>query len=186
MKYIESWRQILPLHMWNNTKALLINKCWQIIYTVLVWWEYHNNIPQRRKLKNFMYCLTVLEATSLTLGAVRVGSIWTCEEGIWYRSLSLSCRHLFSCSRGILPECLPSNFPFLTHHWLYYWTQILLFTTQKPISWEENISRKEICFNQKSQQPREKVDSCPETNSEDAAWPGQFLNGKKGKNLSES
>ena len=36
---------------------------------------------------------------------------------------------------------------------------------------EAVAGRRGKCFNQKSQQPGEKVDSCPETNSEDSAQP---------------
>ena len=36
---------------------------------------------------------------------------------------------------------------------------------------EAVAGRKGKCFNQKSQQPGEKVDSCPKTNSEDSAQP---------------
>lgn len=50
-----------------------------------------------------------------------------------------------------------------------YQTQVWLFAGQKPIILELSVSIKERYFNQKSQQSCEKVVSCPETNSEDAA-----------------
>ena len=37
---------------------------------------------------------------------------------------------------------------------------------QKPVIWEASISRKERCFNQKSQPAGEMLGSCPEANSE--------------------
>ena len=54
-----------------------------------------------------------------------------------------------------------------------YQTQVPLFSAQKPIieRREASVSRKESCFNQKSRQSGEKVNSYPETNSEDSAQP---------------
>ena len=59
-----------------------------------------------------------------------------------------------------------------------YWTQVWLLATQKPVTQEASVSRKESCFNQKSQPSGEEVDSCLETNSHDSAQPGHFK-GKK-------
>ena len=41
----------------------------------------------------------------------------------------------------------------------------------KPIIQEASVNRKERCFSQKSWQSGEKVDSCPEANSEDSDQP---------------
>lgn len=41
-----------------------------------------------------------------------------------------------------------------------------------------------MCFNQKSWQSGEKAASCPETNAEDSAQPGQFLKEKRRGRLS--
>ena len=68
-----------------------------------------------------------------------------------------------------------------------YWTQVHLLTTQKLIIWEASVSRKERCFNQKSWQSGEKVDSCPKTSFENSAQLWQLLKGRmRGKYLSES
>ena len=60
-----------------------------------------------------------------------------------------------------------------------YRTQVWLLAAQKANNWEAGVDRKESCFNQKSRQSGEKVDSCPKTNSKDSAQPWQFLKGKK-------
>lgn len=44
--------------------------------------------------------------------------------------------------------------------------------------WEESVNRREKCFNQKSKQSEEMVDSWPETNSKDSVQPWQFFKGK--------
>ena len=55
----------------------------------------------------------------------------------------------------------------------------------KTNNWEENISRKERCFNKKSQQSREEGDLCPQTSSEDSIQPWEFVKGKRSENLNE-
>ena len=59
-----------------------------------------------------------------------------------------------------------------------YQTQVRLLAAQKPIIRGASVTRKESCFNQKSQRSGEKVDSCPETNSKDSVQPRTFLKGK--------
>ena len=57
--------------------------------------------------------------------------------------------------------------------WICYWTQVWLLATRKPI-----LGGKEKLPYSGGQQPREKVDSCPRTNSEDSAGPWKFLKGE--------
>ena len=67
-----------------------------------------------------------------------------------------------------------------------YQTQIWLLATQKPIIREAGATTKERCSIQKSPQSGEKVDSCPESNSEDSAQSWQFLLGEMwGKHFRE-
>ena len=61
---------------------------------------------------------------------------------------------------------------------------IWLLSAHKPIAWEASVHRKERCFNQKSRQPGEKVDSCSETNSQDSFQPWHFLKGNVGETIS--
>ena len=56
--------------------------------------------------------------------------------------------------------------------------QVWLLTRQ-PVNWNTCFGRKEKYFIQKSQQLGEMVDVCPETKSNDSAWPWQCLKEKK-------
>ena len=67
--------------------------------------------------------------------------------------------------------------------WGCYQTQVQLLTAQKSIINGQVCLENKGAF-QKSQQSGEKVDSYPETNSEDYAQPWQFLKGKSGNDLS--
>lgn len=56
---------------------------------------------------------------------------------------------------------------------MYFWyqTQVQLLAAHKPIIQKASVSRKESCFNQKTWQFWDKLDSCPETSSKDSAQP---------------
>ena len=58
--------------------------------------------------------------------------------------------------------------------WWRYGTQVRLLTAQNPVTGEAGVNRKERCFNQKSYQASEKVNSRPETISKVSAQPCSF------------
>lgn len=91
----------------------------------------------------------------------------------WFPAI-LGISWLMAASFQFLPL---SSHAFFLCVYVFYWTHWQL-TAQKPIIQEE-VSL-ERCFNQKSWQSGEKVDSCPETNSKDSAQPGVVV--LKGKN----
>ena len=87
-----------------------------------------------------------------------------------------------SDSSGCNNQSCTSRVVILSHLlYLCYWTQVQLFTAQKPIIQEASVSRKEWCFNQKIHQSGEKVDSCLETDLEDSSEPWKDFKGENGE-----